>query len=134
MTGEAHDWVGHKESDLIAAIGPPTRTIHQSDYSNNDTAIAKLFEGKPAGEIEFLEYIETGDAMAPKESNTLFGMRGSSGGTGGLFGAHGGVSTTETPAHQSTYVNLTRFEVKNGVIVKWFQSRSVDGVVQWTRH
>ncbi len=134
MTGEAHDWVGHKESDLIAAIGPPMRIIKQSDYSESDPAVAKLFEGKPIGGIEILEYSDTGNMTSGKESNISFGMHGATGGPGGLFGAHGGVNTTETPEHQSTYLNITRFEVRNGLIVKWFQSHSVDGVVRWIHH
>jgi hypothetical protein len=131
MTGEAHDWVGHKMDDLIAAVGPPTRTIQQSDYNQSDPAIAKMFEGKTQGNITILEYVETGDTTSPKQSNISFGMHGQ---PGSIIGAHGGITTTDTPEHQSSYLNLTRFGVRNGIIVKWFQSHSVDGAVQWAHH
>jgi len=131
MTGEAHDWVGHSMTDLVAAMGPPTRTVHQSDYNASDPAIARAFEGKPSGEILILEYIDTGNTMSPKSEHISFGMQGR---PGSLFGANGGVNTTDTPAHESTYQNVTRFEVRKGIIVKWYQSHSVDGAVQWERH
>jgi hypothetical protein len=133
MTGEAHDWVGHKMTDLVAALGQPTRTIHQSDYNADDPAIARAFEGKPKGEIIILEYVDTGDAMSPNQGHISFGMHGTDSPNGG-FGAHGGINTSETPAHESTYVNITRFEVRDGIVIKWFQSHSVDGVVQWAHH
>jgi hypothetical protein len=147
MTGEPHDWVGHLASDLKAAMGEPTRVIHQSNYQDNDPAIAKLFEGK-SGKSEIWEYVQTGDAISPKESDTKFRFGGFGGSTTtansygntavsnthGGFGGGGGIKTTESPEHMSHFVNLTRFEVRNGIIVKWFQSRTVDGLVLWTHH
>jgi uncharacterized protein YcfL len=131
MTGEAHDWIGHKKADLIAALGPPTKVLKQADARQNDFFVAKWFEGKPADSVEVLEYDDSGDTMSPKEGKISFGMQGR---PGSVVGAHGGINTEETPAHQSTYLNVTRFEIRNDVVVKWYQSHSVDGVLQWERH
>src|ERR1700683_4724045 len=76
MTEEAHDWVGHKMDDLIAAVGPPTRTIQQSEHNQSNPTKAKMFEGKSQGNSTILEYVETGDTTSPKQSNISFGMQG----------------------------------------------------------
>jgi hypothetical protein len=131
MTGEPHDWVGHLASDLKAAMGEPTRIIHQSNYQDNDPAISKLFEAK-SGESEIWEYVQTGDAVSPKESSTAFNMHGADSNLG--FGAHGGINTTESPAHQSHYENIWRYEIKNGKVVKWYAARLVDGKTVWSQH
>lgn len=148
MTGEPHDWVGHRATDLKAAMGEPTRVIEQSNYNADDLKIAKMFEAKDQGGIEILEYVQEGDFVTPKESDTKFRFGGFGGSTTtansygntavsntrGGFGGGGGIKTTESPEHMSHFVNLTRFEVRNGIIVKWFQSRTVDGLVLWTHH
>ena len=131
MTGEPHDWVGHLASDLRAAMGEPTRIIHQSNYQENDPAIAKLFEPK-SGDVEIWEYRTEGETVSPKQSDTGFNRHGADSALG--FGAHGGINTTETPAHQSHYENIWRYEIQNGKVVKWYAARLLDGKTVWSQH
>lgn len=114
LTGKPQHWKGKSVADLRAALGEPTRVIPQ---------------GKG---IEVWEYVNAGDFVAPKEENTNFRVGGSGGGP--FFGASGGINTVTQGERLSRYENVTRFEIRNGKVRKWYASRLVDGRVVWEDH
>lgn len=113
MTGNPKDWCGHQTSDLVAARGQPTRIIHQTD-----------------GEI--WEYVNEGDFIVPKGSHMVFNMGGF--GNSSAFAGGGGFVSEKNDQHKSHYVVINRFEVKNGIIKKWYGERDVDGRMIWHGH
>lgn len=113
MTGNPKDWRGHPTSDLVTVGGQPTRIIKQSD-----------------GEI--WQYVKEWDAVVPKGSRALFNMGGfSSGGNSAASGGGGFESHEQYSAH---FKRTDNFEVKKGIIEKWYGQMEENGQVVWQRH
>lgn len=114
LTGKPQDWKGKLAADLRAALGPPIRIIPES------------------GGTEIWEYVNTGEFVAPKEENTSFRMGGAGG--SGMFGASGGINTLTHNERLSRYENVSRFQIKNGRVKRWYAARVEDGRTVWEDH
>lgn len=113
MTGNPKDWRGHPTADLVAVCGQPTRILHQSD-----------------GEV--WQYVEESDAVVPKGSHMSFNMRGFSSGGNSAAGAGGGFESHDQYA--AHFVRTDNFEVKKGIIKKWYGQTQENGQVVWKGH
>ena len=107
VTGKPQDWMGHPASDLRASQGEPTKIVHQS---NGD---------------EVWEYVNSRGYIVPKGESM----------SAGLGGGVGGFSMEKRPEDRpAEEINLSRFKIRNGKVVEWYASRSVNGRVVWQDH
>ncbi|HTI70376.1 MAG TPA: hypothetical protein VMF06_10445 [Candidatus Limnocylindria bacterium] len=114
MSGKPEDWVGHPASELAAAWGQPSRVLPEHTG------------------MEVWEYEKSGELVSPKQNDTSFHAAGAD--WNGGFGAHGGITSTETREHLSQYQNLCRFKIKDGRIKEWYAARLIDGKIVWQDH
>lgn len=79
---------------------------------------------------EIWEYVYAGEFVSPKQENTSFTMGGAQG--SGMFGASGGIQTTEQKERLSKYENRFRFLIEDGEVKDWYAERLVDGRIVWS--
>jgi hypothetical protein len=113
MTGNPKDWRGHPTADLIAACGQPAHIFNQSD-----------------GEI--WQYVNERDAIVPKGSHMAFNMRGFSDGYGSANGAAGGFESHDQ--YTAHFKRTDNFEIKDGIIKRWYGEIDQNGQIIWKGH
>jgi hypothetical protein len=81
-----------------------------------------------------LEYVETGGTLSPGQKVTSSEMHDVAQGTEGALSAKSKNITLEKSEYRSTFVKTTRFEIKRGIVTKWYQEYAVDGQIRWRHH
>jgi hypothetical protein len=113
MTGNPKDWRGHPTTDLVTAHGQPTHILQQSD-----------------GEV--WQYVQEWDAVVPKGSHASFSMGGFGNSGGSALAGGGGIESHEQ--YNAHYIRTDNFQIKDGIIKKWYGEIDQNGSVVWKRH